>query len=60
MNGESLVEVVKSCVPDIPDPNEIPGPDFNVLMLAIRLVHMEKNWLMLGCVMNAIKLPSFL
>ena len=48
MNGESLVEVVKSCVPDIPDPNEIPGPDFNVLMLAIRLVTYGKELAYVG------------
>ena len=43
MNGESLIEVVKSCVPDIQDPNEIPGPDFSVLMLAIRLATYGKD-----------------
>ena len=48
MNGESLVEVVKSWVPDIPDPNEIPGPDFNVLMLAIRLVTYGKELAYVG------------
>jgi hypothetical protein len=43
MNGESLIEVIKSCVPGIQDPNEIPGPDFSVLMLAIRLATYGKN-----------------
>ena len=43
MNGESLIEVMKSCVPDIENPNDIPGPDFNVLMLAIRLVTYGKD-----------------
>lgn len=37
MNGESLIDVIKSCVPDIDDPNELPNCDFNVIMLAIRL-----------------------
>jgi len=44
MNGESLIEVVKSCVPGIEDPNEIPGPDFSVLMLAIRLATYGKDF----------------
>jgi len=43
MNGESLIEVVKSCVPGIQDPNEMPGPDFSVLMLAIRLATYGKD-----------------
>jgi len=43
MNGESLIEVVKSCVPGIENPNEIPGPDFSVLMLAIRLATYGKD-----------------
>ena len=43
MNGESLIEVVRSCVPGIEDPNEIPGPDFSVLMLAIRLATYGKD-----------------
>jgi len=43
MNGESLIEVIKSCVPGISDPNEIPAPDFDVLMLAIRLVTYGKD-----------------
>lgn len=37
MNGESLIEVINSCVPDIEDPNEMPNCDFNIIMLAIRL-----------------------
>jgi len=37
MNGDSLLTVIKSCVPGIKDPNEIPAPDFSVIMLAIRL-----------------------
>ena len=44
MNGESLIEVVKSCVPGIQDPNEIPGPDFSVLMLAVRLATYGNNF----------------
>ena len=44
MNGESLVEVVRSWVPDIQDPNEIPGPDFSVLMLAVRLATYGKEF----------------
>ena len=43
MNGESLIEVVKSCVPGIENPDEIPGPDFSVLMLAIRLATYGKD-----------------
>tara|TARA_S200000501_G_scaffold127853_1_gene120814 strand:+ start:3630 stop:4700 length:1071 start_codon:yes stop_codon:yes gene_type:complete len=36
MNGDSLLSVISSCVPGIANPKEIPGPDFSVIMLAIR------------------------
>jgi hypothetical protein len=43
MNGESLIEVIKSCVPGIQNPREIPAPDFNVIMLALRLATYGKD-----------------
>jgi hypothetical protein len=43
MNGESLIEVIKSCVPGIQNPREIPTPDFNVIMLALRLATYGKD-----------------
>jgi RNase P subunit RPR2 len=35
-NGESLIEMIKSCVPDIVNPEEMPICDIDPLMLAIR------------------------
>jgi hypothetical protein len=55
MNGESLIEVVKSCVPGILDPSEIPGPDFSVLMLAIRLATYGKDMPYTGTCSKCIK-----
>ena len=43
MNGESLIEVIKSCVPGIQNPRETPAPDFNVIMLALRLATYGKE-----------------
>tara|TARA_B100000029_G_scaffold342402_1_gene334780 strand:- start:723 stop:1793 length:1071 start_codon:yes stop_codon:yes gene_type:complete len=43
MNGDSLINVLKSCVPGIENPEEIPGPDFSVIMLAIRLATYGKE-----------------
>lgn len=36
LNGEALVNVIKSCVPSIPDPRKIPNIDAEALFLAIR------------------------
>jgi len=59
MNGESLIEVVKSCVPGIKDPNEIPGPDFSVLMLAIRLATYGKEMPYTGTCTDCMKPIEF-
>jgi hypothetical protein len=36
-NGSAIVEVIRSCVPDIPDPWEIPVVDLDPLLVAIKL-----------------------
>lgn len=43
LNNESLVNVFKRVLPGIPDPNEIPKPDLDVLLLALRMVTYGKN-----------------
>ena len=43
MNGESLIDVISSCVPDVENPREMPNCDFNVIMLAIRLATYGKE-----------------
>jgi hypothetical protein len=45
-NGEALIDVIKSCVPDIKNPNEIPVCDLDSIILAIRAAsnpNMELN-----------------
>lgn len=42
-NGEATFSVIKSCVPDIPDPNQMPINDLVVLLLAIRQATNGKN-----------------
>ena len=37
LNGQSTVEVIKSCVPAIRDPWEIPSLDMDVLLISIRM-----------------------
>lgn len=37
LNGESLVKVVSSCVPDIQDAKQLVEPDINALLLAIKI-----------------------
>jgi hypothetical protein len=37
LNGEATVEVIKSCVPNILDPWQIPQIDLDALMIAIRM-----------------------
>lgn len=36
MSGKALEEIVKSCAPDVKEPLELPTPDFDALLLAIR------------------------
>ena len=35
-NGEALLELFRSCIPDIPEPEEMPACDVDVLLIAIR------------------------
>jgi hypothetical protein len=37
MNGEGLVNVIKSCCPSIKDPWAIPAPDLDAIFIAVRL-----------------------
>jgi hypothetical protein len=37
LNGESVVEVIKSCVPNIKDPWKMPSIDSDAILIAIRL-----------------------
>jgi hypothetical protein len=36
LNGDALVNLIRSCVPDIANPSEIPNPDLDAVLLAIR------------------------
>lgn len=36
MSGMAIEKVIKSCVPDIKDPQQLPSPDIDTLLLAIR------------------------
>lgn len=36
MSGMAIEKVIKSCVPDIKDPQQLPTPDIDTLLLAIR------------------------
>lgn len=38
MNGEAIIYLIRNCVPDIENPKNIVNPDFNAIMLAIRIV----------------------
>ena len=37
MNGESMVQMIKSCVPSINDPYQLPLSDLDAILIAIRL-----------------------
>lgn len=37
MNGEGMVNVIKSCCPNIKNPRAIPAPDLDAIFIAIRL-----------------------
>jgi hypothetical protein len=43
LNGEGIIEVFKSVVPDIKNPGEIPTPDYNSILLAMRVASYGKN-----------------
>lgn len=36
LNGDALVNLIRSCVPDILDPSEMPNPDVDAVLLGIR------------------------
>lgn len=36
LNGDAIVQLIRSCVPDIADPQEMPNPDVDAVLLAIR------------------------
>lgn len=36
-NGDALFELIRSCVPDIQDPREIPACDTDIIMMAIKI-----------------------
>ena len=36
LNGDALINLVRSCVPDIVNPAEMPNPDLDAVLLAIR------------------------
>lgn len=37
LNNESLLDVIRACVPSIPDPSEVPSPDLDVIMVALSI-----------------------
>jgi len=43
LNGEGILEVFKSVVPDIKDPGEIPTPDYNSILIAMRVASYGKD-----------------
>ena len=43
LNGEGILEVFKSVVPDIKNPGEIPTPDYNSILLAMRVASYGKD-----------------
>ncbi|MSQ05512.1 MAG: hypothetical protein EXR40_05960 [Nitrosomonadaceae bacterium] len=36
LNGDAIIHLIRSCVPDIYDPQEMPNPDVDAVLLAIR------------------------
>jgi len=36
LNGDAIIQLIKSCVPDISNPSEMPNPDVDAILLAIR------------------------
>jgi len=43
LNGDALVNLIRSCVPDIPDPGEMPNPDVDAVLLGIRKATYGQN-----------------
>jgi hypothetical protein len=44
LNGETLMNIVRSCVPDVRDPNILVEPDINTLLVAIRAATTGPTW----------------
>lgn len=50
LNGASTVEVIKSCVPAITDPWEVPSIDMDALLIAVRIAtYGEQMDITIGC-----------
>lgn len=43
LNGESLIKVVKNCVPGIKNPKKLVEPDINMILLAIKIASSGEN-----------------
>lgn len=53
LNGDAIVQLIKSCVPDISDPKEMPNPDVDAVLLAIRkATYGEKMEITASCPCN--------
>ena len=53
LNGDAIVQLIKSCVPDIADPQEMPNPDVDAVLLAIRkATYGEKMEITASCPCN--------
>lgn len=53
LNGDAIVQLIKSCVPDISDPREMPNPDVDAVLLAIRkATYGEKMEITASCPCN--------
>lgn len=48
-NGESIIEMIKSCVPDIENPEELPYCDLDVILIAISSATKKKMDLVSTC-----------
>ena len=53
LNGDAIVQLIKSCVPDISNPSEMPNPDVDAVLLAIRkATYGEKMEITASCPCN--------
>lgn len=43
LNGEALRQLIKSCCPDVVDPDEMPTPDMDAVLVAIRAASTGRN-----------------
>lgn len=44
LNGRAMIELIKSCCPDIEDPENLPMQDIDLLAFAIRMVSIKRNY----------------